>query len=267
MPLVLWDFLGVVIPPPHASVLIKPSATTSPINFIPQRATNHTQQISFLSLFILPKSLQTEQRKPPTHTAIGDAQRHGTIFFLYLLPPHHVHLSPAWTLSKTELEGVQGGVPPVLSLTSFILGICEVTSFTAVTNTWEVRGGDRSEWNSRGKERRQRPRQWWSHGKSAPPVLKRYLRRSSPSRERKPARTGCTHIAHSMTFTRVLHVVALFLMQGKRYTSCTISPLQAAQLAENSISSEFQHTAWGSFPVAVFVLTVSYCYQIVCAFL
>lgn len=47
--------------------------------------------------------------------------------------PRYVHLSPAQTLS--ELEGVQGEMPPVQSPTSFILGTCEVTDFSAVANT------------------------------------------------------------------------------------------------------------------------------------
>lgn len=51
-------------------------------------------------------------------------------------------------------------------------------------------GWGRGEWNSREKERRQRPQQWWSHGKSAPPhAEKGPAAHCSPGRERKSAHT------------------------------------------------------------------------------
>lgn len=80
LPPVLWDLLDVIIPLPHASALSKPFKTTSPILFIPQRATNRTQRITFLSLFVLPGSLQAEQCKPPVHAAVQDAEWHKTLF-------------------------------------------------------------------------------------------------------------------------------------------------------------------------------------------
>ena len=65
----------------------------------------------------------------------GLPQAHVSLnLYLLPLPRTSLPLSPAQTPSETELEGVQGEAPPVLSPTSFILGTCEVTDFSAVAN-------------------------------------------------------------------------------------------------------------------------------------
>lgn len=59
----------------------------------------------------------------------------------------------------------------------------------------KVRRG-RREWNRRRKERRQRPRQWWSHGKSAPPCWKGTGCAAVPAERGSRYRpTACAHTA------------------------------------------------------------------------
>lgn len=56
--------------------------------------------------------------------------------------------------------------------------------------------------------------------------------------QREEASPDCLQPNHSMTFTGVLHIAALFLMQGKPcMLSCTISLLQAAQPGEPDFQS------------------------------
>lgn len=119
----------------------------------------------------------------------------------------------------------------------------------------------RGEWNTREKERRQRPRQWWSHGKSAPPVLKRDWLHSSPSRERKSAQTACTHTATWLSPGCYPSWLCSWCKVSD--TRClTRSPLCKRSSLENSISRVSAHHVQGSFAVVVFSLTMPYCHPI-----
>lgn len=106
LPLVLWDLLGVIIPPPHASVLSKPSATTSPINFIPQSHKPHAA--NYLPLIIFFARIRASRAKETSH-AHGSMRCTVTwdyFFFLYLLPPL---LHTSLTCTDAEQDGAGGG--------------------------------------------------------------------------------------------------------------------------------------------------------------
>lgn len=215
VPPVPWDLLD-------ALVLSKPFTTTSPILSIPRRATNHTQQITLFWLFVLPgipasRAMQTSRacrgtewrkaifsrdlihsagfssncataaftlpsRVPPPSRGIKSCTVHLWDHCTFRCFPLYIHLP------HTDAERDRAG------------GSARWSAPTPVTHQFHFRdlwghrflssrqhlGNVRAEWQE-GKEAETPQR--WSHGKSAPPVLKRDPLHSGPSRRRKPAQT------------------------------------------------------------------------------